>query len=77
MKESKFYDYNTGMNVIQGMMDYESGELDEVEVLDFFQYLVNTGIINHLQGSYQRTASYLLESGMIDHPFPFDNQEKE
>ena len=73
----KTYDYETGMNVLQGIMDYENGDMSNVEVLDFFQHLVNTGIINHLQGSYQRTASYLLESGMIDHPFPFDNQEKE
>ena len=73
----KTYDYETGMNVLQGIMDYENGNMSNVEVLDFFQHLVNTGIINHLQGSYQRTASHLLESGMIDHPFPFDIQEKE
>ena len=73
----KTYDYETGMNVLQGIMDYENGNMSNVEVLDFFQHLVNTGIINHLQGSYQRTASQLLESGMIDHPFPFDIQEKE
>jgi hypothetical protein len=66
MKESKFYDYDTGMNVLQGMMDYESGEMDGVDVIDFFQYLVDTGIINHLQGSYQRTAHQLLEAGMLE-----------
>ena len=62
----KTYDYNTGMNVLQGMMDYESGEMDGVDVIDFFQYLVDTGIINHLQGSYQRTAHQLLEAGMLE-----------
>ena len=65
------YDYETGMNVLQGIMDYENGNMDDVEVLDFFQHLVNTGIINHLQGSYQRTATHLLQSGMIEHPSPF------
>jgi len=64
----KTYEYETGMNVLQGIMDYENGEMDNVEVLDFFQHLVNTGIINHLQGSYQRMASELLSQGMIDHP---------
>jgi hypothetical protein len=73
----KTYDYETGMSVMQGIMDYENGEMDNVEVLDFFQHLVNTGIINHLQGSYQRTASQLLEAGMIEHPFPFDVKEAE
>ena len=66
MKEGKFYDYDTGMNVLQGMMDYESGEMDGVDVIDFFQYLIDTGIINHLQGSYQRTAHQLLEAGMLE-----------
>ena len=56
----KTYEYETGMNVLQGNMDYENGEMDNVEVLDFFQHLVNTGIINHLQGSYQRMATCLL-----------------
>ena len=73
----KTYDYETGMNVLQGIMDYENGEMDNAEVLDFFQHLVNTGIINHLQGSYQRMASVLLSQGMIEHPFPFDVQEAE
>jgi len=73
----KTYDYETGMNVLQGIMDYENGEMNNVEVLDFFQHLVNTGIINHLQGSYQRMASELLSQGMIEHPFPSDVQEAE
>ena len=73
----KTYDYDTGMNVLQGIMDYENGDMTNVEVLDFFQHLVNTGIINHLQGSYQRTASELLQSGMIENPFPFDVKEAE
>ena len=73
----KTYDYETGMSVLQGIMDYENGGMSNVEVLDFFQHLVNTGIINHLQGSYQRMASQLLEAGMIEHPFPLDTQEAE
>ena len=73
----KTYDYETGMNVLQGIMDYENGNMSNVEVLDFFQHLVNTGIINHLQGSYQRMATELLHSGMIENPFPFEVKEEE
>ena len=73
----KTYDYETGMNVLQGIMDYENGNMDDVEVLDFFQHLVNTGIINHLQGSYQRVATELLHAGMIENPFPFEVKETE
>ena len=46
-------------------MDYESGEMDEEEVLDFFQKLVDTGLVWELQGSYQRTAINLIYSGDI------------
>ena len=74
---TKYYDGETGMNVLQGIMDYENGNMGDDEVLDFFQHLVNSGIINHLQGSYQRMATELLHSGMIEHPFPFDVKEAE
>ena len=67
----KTYEYETGMNVMQGIMDYENGDMDNVEVLEFFQHLVNTGIINHLQGSYQRVATELLSQGMIEHSTGF------
>lgn len=73
MSEAKTYDYETGMNALQGIMAYENGEMeDDDEVIDFFQHLMNTGIINHLQGSYQRMAMELLQQGMISHPSGFE-----
>ena len=51
-----------------GVMDfiaYENGDMDEYEVIDFFQRLVDTGMINHLQGHYGRTAQALIDSGDI------------
>ena len=51
-----------------GVMDfvaYENGDMDEYEVIDFFQRLVDTGMINHLQGHYGRTAQSLIDSGDI------------
>jgi len=51
-----------------GVMDfiaYENGDMDECEVIDFFQRLVDTGMINHLQGHYGRTAQSLIDSGDI------------
>ena len=44
---------------------YELGELDEDEVVTLFQHLIDTGIVWHLQGSYGRTATALIESGAI------------
>jgi hypothetical protein len=50
------------------MIAYEQGELDEDEVIAFFQHLVDTGIAWQLQGSYGRTAMALIESGAVSRP---------
>lgn len=47
------------------IMAYENGEMNEQEILDFFQYLVNTGLVWQLQGHYGRTATALIETGAI------------
>ncbi len=47
------------------IMAYEEGELDEAGVVELFQGLVDSGVILQLQGSYQRTAQRMIESGMI------------
>ncbi len=47
------------------IMAYEAGELDEAEVLEFFQDLVAAGLIWRLQGAYQRAAKRL---GLLDGP---------
>lgn len=44
---------------------YESGEMSEEEMIEFFQRLVDTGLAWQLQGSYGRTAKALIESGLI------------
>lgn len=53
------------MDYITKIIAFEAGELDDEQVFELFQYLVNTGIINHLQGSYGRIAQQLLEEGLI------------
>lgn len=45
--------------------DYEAGILDQDEIVEGFVYLLQSGIINHLQGSYQRTALNLINQGLI------------
>jgi len=56
------------MNVVDKIMDYESGQMSEEEMIEFFQELVDTGIISSLQGSYQRTAMGLYQAGLIHKP---------
>lgn len=52
-------------DVVQAIMDYEIGALDFDETLDLFTFLVSSGMINSLQGNYQRTASALIQEGYI------------
>lgn len=44
------------MNEVDNIIRWENGELDEVEEFAFFERLVASGDIYHLQGSYGRRA---------------------
>ena len=51
--------------IVDRINDYEAGTMTEQQVIDFFIDLINTGVINSLQGSYQRTAKRLIQFGYI------------
>ena len=53
------------MGIAGQLMAYESGELEEPEVIALFQFLLDSGMVYHLQGSYQRMAQQLLDAGLI------------
>ncbi len=42
---------------------FEAGEMEENEMLDFFQSLIDSGDVWGLQGIYGRTAATLIEAG--------------
>ena len=61
------------MDIVSAIMDLESGNLDDAGILALFQNLVNTGLVWSLQGSYGRTATALLERGLITRPITQPN----
>ena len=50
------------------IMAYENGELPNEDVYALFQFLLDSGMIHSLQGSYQRMAEDLLLAGVIQMP---------
>jgi hypothetical protein len=54
------------MNIVNKIIDYESGELQGFGVLELYAELIKTGTILHLQGSYQRQARSFIEDGIIN-----------
>jgi len=53
------------MDITNKIIDYENGELTVKECIELFQELLNTGLINQLQGHYGRVAMNLIDAGII------------
>ena len=47
------------------ILAYESGEMSDDEMIEFFQELVDNGAAWTLQGHYGRTAAALIEQGLV------------
>ena len=55
-------------DIVGKIMAFEQGELSNEEVHSLFQFLLDSGMIYSLQGSYQRMAEDLLLAGAINMP---------
>jgi len=53
-------------DLLDYIMDYESGELSDPETLDMFSMIIKDGLMYSLQGHYGRTASALIQDGWLD-----------
>lgn len=52
-------------DLVSSIIAFESGDLDDDEVVDLFQHLVDTDAAWSLQGSYGRTAAALIGAGLV------------
>ena len=52
-------------NLVDYIIDFEGGEIDNEDVISLFQYLVDTGQAWKLQGIYGRSVQSLITSGHI------------
>lgn len=57
-------------DIVDQIIRYENGEMEQEEVIEFFQDLVNSGMAWQLQGSYGRAAVALIEAGLVTPPEP-------
>ena len=55
-------------NITGKIIAFENGELPNEDVYELFQFLLDSGMIYSLQGSYQRMAEDLLLAGVIHMP---------
>ena len=53
------------MKLLNQMIAFEEGELDEDGVLDLFAELIGSGQAWTLQGFYGRTAAALIDAGYL------------
>ena len=51
-------------NLVERIIQYESGQMNPSEMILFFQELIDTDIVWELQGNYSRVARNLIEDGL-------------
>jgi hypothetical protein len=57
---------NNATNIVNRIMDYESGELGPRQVLELFSDLAKSGTLSHLQGAYHRQYMVFRGAGLLD-----------
>jgi len=50
-------------DLVGKIIEFEAGEMEEEETVEFFQEMIDTGIVWGLQGAYGRIATELIEAG--------------
>ena len=59
---------NPSLNLVDHIIDFESGNLDTPDTIKLFQHLVDTGMAWTLQGFYGHIAAQMIDAGLITAP---------
>lgn len=54
------------MNLVDSIIAYESGELEDHLIIEMFSELLRSGTLEHLQGHYGSAARCLIDGGILD-----------
>ena len=55
------------MTTLDKIIAYENGELEDAEeTVEFFQEIIDSGLVWQLQGHYQRVAISLVDAGLCN-----------
>jgi len=65
------------LNLVEQIVKYENGSMDEKEMVAFFQGLIDTGLAWSFQGHYGRTAVALIEEGYCTYTQGEENENVE
>ena len=52
------------MNITDKIIAFECGEMEDEAAVEFFQELIDSGLVWQLPGNYGRMASHLIEIGL-------------
>lgn len=52
-------------DIVDRLIAFESGELDDDQTIELFQELVDTSLAWFLQGAYRRSATRLIDAGLV------------
>ena len=55
------------MAMYDRIIAYEQGDMEQEDIVSFFQDLIDSGLAWTLQGHYGRTAAHLIETGYCIH----------
>lgn len=52
------------MDIFDAIMDIECNDVTQERYIECYQYLIDSGVVWELQGSYGRMAMHLIEEGL-------------